>query len=1043
MNISKADWQNPKLLHLNRESPRAPLIPYQCVETAMMGSRGLSEYYRLLNGTWDFYYAETGDMPGEFYKVDYDDDDLFESIPVPGNWQMHGYDIPHYTNVAYPIPFDPPFVPDENPVGCYRRFFTLPESFMDREIFVNFDGVNSAFYVWVNGEPVGFSKVSHMPAEFNITRFLTGGENLIAVQVFKWSDGTYLEDQDFWRLSGIFRDVYLLGVPKLHLRDVRTEATLENGYKDGVLRIEADAFNYAAETRSANFTARLIKDGAEVTSEDRNLSLAGGKSTTETFSFTVRDALKWTAETPKLYTLLLLLKDGEKIIEVQRMDVGFKTVEIRDQQLFVNGVSIKLKGVNRHDTHECLGHVTPMEALVKDIELMKQHNINTVRTSHYPNDPRWLTLCDEYGLYVINEADLESHGTAYLSGQYEGSNTDENMYNYFPHQEDWRAAFVDRAERMVARDKYHASIIMWSLGNESGYGPNHGAMREKILSMDKTRPIHYENEPGCIYSDVESVMYPSVEHLIEQGKSNDPHPYFMCEYAHAMGLGPGSLKEYWDAIYASKRLIGGCVWEWVDHGMLVEDENGDETYAYGGDFGDMPNDSNFCVDALNYPDRTPHTGLIEYKKVLEPVRFTLLSENPATLKVENLYAFQTLDHLDASFAYSVDGETLTTGRVGLSGIPPYGEKMITLPPLAVKKGERFLDITVNEAFETAYAPRGHEVAHAQIALSSDVSVYRYKARDMSPLSLFELDDEVIVEGDDFTLCFVRKTGEWESYNISGTDMFLTGPRFSAYRAPIDNDVHFNNKEWEKFGYGRLNARLTGFDVVKVSDSVVRISVSHVHAAYTYAPLFNTKTVYTVYGNGDVRVKNVFENAGRMKLTCPIPRLGLQLTLPGELDRVMWFGRGPHENYSDMKTSAAVALYQATVDDLHEPYIRPQENGARSDTRCLAMLNDLGEGFLVVAEKAYGDGFSFNAHNYTDELLNEAKHTTDLYDQEITVLSLDYRQNGLGSNICGPQPQEKYKLFLTEPVEFTLIFRPYNRGLGEMMNFARCYAEDDA
>lgn len=1007
-------WQDPSVLHVNREKPRATLFPYENEADALVGERGLCEAYRLLNGRWDFYYAADGRVDEDFFRVDYQPDGEWDAIDVPSNWQMQGYGAPCYTNVNYPIPFDPPFVPDQNPTGLYRRVFTLPENWAGRRVYLNFDGVDSCYYVWVNGQLAGFSKVSHMPAEFDITALVDAGENLIAVKVFQWSDGTYLEDQDCWRLSGIFRDVYLLGVKQSHIRDVACRAVLSDDYRDGVLDVEADA------PENCPLTAKLYYQGALL----QEKPLSGGKA-----RFDVPGCERWSAETPALYTLLVCSPD-----EVQRVDVGFKKVEIREKQLFVNGVSIKLKGVNRHDTNDTLGHVSTMETMLRDIELMKQMNINTVRTSHYPNDPRWLELCDRYGLYVIDETDLESHGSAVMECYREKENIPfdslDNMFNYFPNQPDWRDAMVDRAERMVLRDRNHASIIFWSMGNESGYGPNIGAMRDRVLSIDDTRPIHYEREPGCVYSDVESVMYPSVEEVIRQGQRDDPHPYFMCEYAHAMGLGAGSMKEYWDAIYAYDRLIGGCVWEWVDHGMLAENEEGDTFWAYGGDFGDKPNDSNFCVDALNYPDRTPHTNLLELKKVLEPVKIAL---EGGELVISNLYAFKTLDHLSAVWSLVREGEQTACGRLDISGVAPYGQKRVPLPCALPQSGECFLNIRVSEAFETLWAGAGHEVTFIQIALDAKAQIARESADAMSPLYACEEEGELLIEGEDFSIVFDTRLGVMTSFETAGCELLEEGPQVNLWRAPTDNDIHVSQL-WKKIGLDRLQSRLTGFEYAQEGGARIRVSAQSVHAPYTLRPVLKSEITYTIFGNGAVRINARF--IPLLSQLPPLPRLGLQLKLSEEYDRVLWYGRGPQENYPDMKTGAPVSLYQAQVADLHEPYVRPQENGARGDVRAMAVVNELGEGLLVAGETVYGEGFSFNAHEYTDQQLTSAEHTYELEYAGATVLSLDYRQGGLGSNICGPEPEEKYKLYFDKPVDFALVIKPYSRQKLELVTAAR-------
>lgn len=1005
--IYRPDWQNPEVLEIGREKPRATLIPYKNESQAHRMQRALSPFYTSLNGNWDFLYSADGVCPEGFFDVDYDVSD-WDALDVPGNWQMSGYGIPQYTNVAYPIPLDPPYVPDENPVGMYRRWIRLPEELEGKKLYLNFDGVNSCFYVYVNGEEVGFSKVSHMPSEFDITPFVHGGDNLIAVKVFKWSDGTYLEDQDFWRLSGIFRDVYLLTVPDSHVLDVRCKAVLDSKYKDGCLTVESDVIGPGG----CDVEFKLY-DGKKVIASKKTAAQACVRA-----EFTVENVKKWTAETPDLYALhVLLIKDG-KILEVQAVRVGFKTVEIRDQQLFVNGVSIKLKGVNRHDTHFQLGHVTPMETMVRDVVLMKQMNINCVRTSHYPNDPRFLDLCDEYGLYVIDEADLECHGA--MHGKW--TTGDENNVFDFSNSPEWTKAYVDRAERMVMRDRNHASVIIWSLGNESFFGENHFRMRERMLEIDSTRPIHYEGDREKHQaSDMVSVMYPSVYTLIEEGKKDDEKPYFMCEYGHAMGLGPGSLEEYWDAIYASKRLIGGCVWEWVDHGMEVLTEDGESYYAYGGDFGDTPNDGNFCVDALNYPDRTPHTGLLSLKHAIRPVRFTLNEDGSLTIK--NTLGFISLDHLNATYRVLVDGKSIESGKLDISGIPAGGEKTVSGFYTMPETGEAYLDITVTQAFDTRWAMAGHEVARDQMLLKAKAEIEFVPASDMRPLQIEEDDEYLCVAGDDFDVWFDVNSGEMISWVVSGNEMIERAPRANFIRAATDNDIHVN-KKWVAFGLDKIQTRLTAFKVETISAGCVRVTSSIRILPYSYRALIDTVTRYTIFGNGDIRMETDYTPLSD-KLP-PLARIGMQMYMPAAYDRLIWYGRGLAESYPDIKAHAPVGLYECMVDDTHEPYVRPQENGAHADTRAVAVIDNLGMGLMVIHEKAQGEGFSFTAHDYTDKDLNSATHTPELESAECTVLSIDYAQGGIGSNICGPEPMEQYKLYLKETKTLSVVLRPFNR-----------------
>lgn len=1002
------DWQNPDVLHIGRCANRTTLIPYKNEKQAEKMQRALSPFYTSLNGSWDFCYAEDGVCPEDFFSLDYDVSD-WDALDVPGNWQMSGYGIPQYTNVNYPIPLDPPYVPDENPVGLYRRWIRLPEELEGQKVFLNFDGVNSCFYVYVNGEEVGFSKVSHMPSEFDITDFVQGGDNLIAVKVFKWSDGTYLEDQDFWRLSGIFRDVYLLTVPASHVFDVRCVSSLENDYKDGALKVEADVLNgNGCEIEIKLFDGKTLIESKKQAANETNC-----------VRFTVKDVKKWNAEEPNLYYVnVLLIKDG-RILEVQRVRVGFKTIEIKDQQLFVNGVSVKLKGVNRHDTHSQLGHVTPMETLIRDVTLMKQMNVNCVRTSHYPNDPRLLDLCDEYGLYVIDETDLECHGA--MSGKW--ANGDESNVFDFSNSPEWEKAYVERAERMVMRDRNHASVIWWSLGNESYIGVNHLKMYKRIMELDGTRPIHYEGDrENHQATDMVSVMYPSVYTVIEEGKKDDPMPYFMCEYGHAMGLGPGSFEEYWDAIYASKRLIGGCVWEWVDHGMEVLTEDGERYYAYGGDFGDTPNDGNFCVDALNYPDRTPHTGLLSLKHALRPVRFALNDDGSVTFK--NMLGFVSLDRFNASFRVLVDGVSVESGKIDLSGVPAGCEKTLSGFYKTPVHGEAILEIVVKEAFDTKWCQAGHEVVREQLILNVQPEIEVLPAAEMRPLTIDEDDMYLCISGDDFDVWFDVKTGEMINWVAGGNELIECAPCANFFRARTDNDIHVA-KQWAAFQLDKpLQQRLMSLKVETLFAGCVRVTVRHKQSPCSHRPLFETETRYTIFGNGDIRVET--EYTPLTDKLPPLAKIGMQMVLPAAYDRLIWYGRGIGESYPDIKMHAPIGLYECLVDDTHEPYVRPQENGAHADTRAFAVTDNLGMGIMVISEKAQGDGLSFTAHDYTDEDLAKAAHTPELECAEATVLSIDYAQGGIGSNICGPEPMENYKLYLKAPVTFSFVMRPYNR-----------------
>ncbi|MGI6200280.1 MAG: glycoside hydrolase family 2 TIM barrel-domain containing protein [Christensenellales bacterium] len=1071
------DWQNPEVFSRNREPARATLIPYPCEATALTGQRGASPWYKLLNGQWSFFYAQNpAEVPEDFFEPAYDDL-LWDPITVPGCWQMQGWDVPQYTNVNFPIPVDPPFVPDDNPVGCYRTGFTVPESWAGKRVSVNFDGVDSAFYVYVNGQMVGYSQGPHVPAEFDISAFVTPGENLLAVKVFKWSDGSYMEDQDMWRMSGIFRDVYLLAAPLVHIDNVNALPELDAAYADATLKVTATVRDFAG-AGYAGYTVRaklLCPCGDEIACVDFPPSLCACEKKTAEGQLCACDCIqvsadipvsapeKWTAETPTLYTLLVeLVKDGQ-IAEVQRVRVGFRKVEIKDSQLFVNGVSVKLKGVNRHDSHTDMGHTVSLEHMIQDVKLMKQHNVNTLRTSHYPNDPRMMDLCDEYGLYVMDETDLECHGFSTI-GDFDRISDDPA----------WQGAYLDRVVRMVERDYNHPCVIAWSLGNESGYGRNHDAMYAWAKDRDPSRFVHYE---GCFNgwaakkdaqddpdfdldyghkscaSDVVSNMYPTVNYVIRQGQHQDPRPYFMCEYIHAMGNGPGNIQEYWDAIYQYPRLIGGCAWEWTDHGIRQFTEEGEEWFAYGGDFGDAPNDGCFCVDGLVYPDRRPHTGLIEMKKVLEPVLVEPVDLKAGKVRLTNRYAFTNLNGFTALWRVFADDKVLCQG-VFTPDVAPNASAEVTLPyalPEVGKPGVEYrLDISFRLAADAPWAPAGYELAFAQLELPVAAPAPAPIPLSRIPALTLETQGEMIlVSGEDFYLAFDGHLGAIDSYVFKGQSLLTQGPAPQLWRAPTDNDAPGQAKEWQAMGLDRLTSRVTDLSVSQPQPQAVVIAVTQRLAAIYLSPVMDVTTTYTVYGNGQVRLETAFKPLitgealdrfmQRMQVhgrsgECTafgLPRMGLTLSLPATMDQVVWYGKGPHESYVDKQRSARVGLYRAEVDDLFEDYVRPQENGNHMDTRFVAFTDLMGAGLMVVAE---GD-LEFSASRFTAEQITQADHTYELEPGDEVVVNLDAAQGGLGSNSCGPRPLEKYLLKMQERA-YCLVFKPFEAQAYDAVPFSK-------
>lgn len=1014
------DWENPQLLQRNREPARATLVPYADAEPALAGERGASPYVKLLNGNWQFFYAPSlADVPSDFKGVEHDPAG-WTTIPVPSNWQMHGFGIPVYTNVNYPYPVDPPRVPQQNPVGVYQRTFLLPAEWAGRQVFLNFEGVNSGFYVYLNGREVGYSQGAHLPSEFNLTPHLQPGENTLAVLVFQWCDGSYLEDQDFWRLSGIFRDVYLLAAPAVSLRDVSVRTVFDADYANAVLHLRAQVRNLGGTAAGYRLEAALRDaDGGTVAEQSLGLiDLDAGVETALEAGIVIANPRQWSAETPYLYPLLLSLygPDGA-LLEVRRVNVGFRQVEIRDRQFWINGRSVKLKGVNRHDSHPDLGHAVSLESMVQDIVQMKRHNINTVRTSHYPNDPRFLDLCDEYGLYVIDETDLETHGM-HVTG-------DLNLLSNDPA---WEAAYLDRAVRMVERDKNHPCVIWWSLGNESGYGQNHMAMARWIHEHEPTRPVHYEGATGWgnperrvddSVIDVVSTMYPTVARVIEEGgKTDDPRPFFMCEYAHAMGNGPGNLKEYWDAIYASPRLIGGCVWEWVDHGIRRVTERGEEWFAYGGDFGDRPNDGNFCIDGLNYPDRRPHTGLIEYKKVIEPVTVEAVDLKQGVLAIRNRYDFLSLAHLRGRWSLLRDGDVLQQGELPPLDIPPGEVEEITLPyalPNPQPGAEYWLNLSFTLRDDAPWAPAGFEVAWTQFELPVHSAAPTVSLRSMPELVVSETKDEIGIGGEEFRLRFDRRLGTLSAWEYHGTLLLLAGPRFNAWRAPTDNDMRVA-REWTAHGLDRLIHRIDRVELVRQLLQAAEVEIESVLAGYSLPSAFTVRYRYTIYGSGDVVIRTRVTPNPKLP---NLPRLGLQMRLPGVLDQFAWYGRGPHENYADKKASARVGIYRGSVQEQYEPHIFPQENGNKCDVRWAAVTDLRGFGLLAAGLPL----LNVSVHHYTPEDFTQAKHTFELQRRDETILHLDHRQAGLGSNSCGPGPLEQY-LIEPEEVEFSVRLKPF-------------------
>lgn len=1031
------DWQNMKVLQRNMEPPHAGLLPYTDTAAALDSERGASPYYLSLNGHWKFRYSESYyAAPAGFHESSYSVSE-WESLPVPGNWQMHGYGRPQYSSSQYPFPVDPPYVPYDNPTGCYRRTFVLPEDWEGREQFIVFEGVDSAFHLWINGHSIGYGQGSHMHSEFRITPLLQPGENVIAVQVYQWSDGSYLEDQDKWRLSGIFRDVYLKSRSPVHIRDLTVRTEWDEERKDAKLRLRLHIRNYAdAESIPHGVEIRLLDSHRRpvYAGSIEPLVIQAGEEKQVDTVVAVETPSKWSAEDPALYDLVLILKNGrEPELEVQSMAVGFRDIEIHGGRLLVNGTPITLKGVNRNEFHPELGFAIPVESMIEDIRLMKQHNMNAVRCSHYPNDTRWLDLCDRYGMYVIDEADLETHGCHFIGNE-----------SRLAQDPEWEQHFLDRVIRMVERDKNHPSVIIWSLGNESGYGANHDSMADWVRKADPTRPIHYERAGEASVVDIVSRMYPSLDDIIEQGeRTNDPRPFLMCEFAHAMGNAAGNLQEYWDAVYKYPRLLGGLIWEWADLGIKRQQGRDMDVYAYGGDFGDYPNSGSFCIDGLLFPDRKVKASLIEFKKVIEPVQVRLLDLQAGTIAVTNRYDFLSLDHLTVTWSLLHDGEIIEQGELPELDVPPGREAEASIPwttELDRLAGECWLHIRFTLRKAERWAPAGHEVAWTDLMLPQPHSHQMQShqpqphqpqshqphqpqplpvilLKSMPPLKTVQSEKDVTVEGYHFKLHMGKDSGRLAGFEYNGIPLLNSGPALQLWRAPTDNDKR-QSKAWVKAGFRHIQSRVDDFSVRLHDNRAVQIAVQETLGAAGVGSCCTIQTLYTVYGTGDIVLAvRFFPQEGLP----PLPRLGMQMSLPASFNRFTWFGLGPHECYPDRKSSGRLGIHGGSVQEQFVPYIKPQENGNKSDVRWAAVTDSLGTGWFIGGMPL----LDISVRHYSEEQLTAARNHADLIPLNETVVNMDYRQAPIGNYSCGEAPPLEKYLVLPEEMSFSLRLRPFS------------------
>lgn len=1065
---SVPDWNNPAVLSRGRIPARSYSVLFpdfaSCAGVVEENRRYASPYVLLLNGAWDFRRFASA---SEVFPVQNLQRTRFDRIAVPSCWQTTGHDNPHYVNIRYPFPGDPPFVPNENPVGVYRRLVRIPVALRGLRKRIHFHGVSAAFHLYVNGRLIGYSEGSRLPAEFDITPMLNEGDNEILVLVYKYATGSWLEDQDCFRFNGIFRDVYIEAVPPVTVHDLRVRTVPDADFRKWTLRLDADVVSYLGS--GAILRARLIRDGTTWLDERIRTVLPPADATsfhspirfrgTVELERVMEDVAAWSAETPALYDLYISMLDATgREISCMHTHVGFRKAGFAGQVFQVNCRPVKLLGVNRHDSHPDRGcAVTPAD-MVRDVVLMKRHNINCVRTSHYPNDPVFLELCDIFGLYVIDEADLECHGAQDLECGFAGLSDNP----------DWEPAYVDRMVRMVMRDRLHPCIVFWSLGNESGYGRNHEAMATAARALDPDRPIHYE---GAIHSgrrgfDMISRMYPDIAALEEELRRNDdPRPQFLCEYAHAMGTGPGSLKEYADLIFRYPQMAGGCVWEWCDHSLRQILPDGRERFTYGGDHGEYPHDGNFCVDGLVSPERIPHSGLLELKQAYRPVTVRAVDPVSGRFRIQNRMSFTGTDTLSLRWFLLREGVTVATGELEPTAVDPLSSQEIAInygvdfsqeiptsaseeplelpgeiptfrPRIEAARPEYSVRIESRLANSTLWAPAGHETGFDEFILQPG---RRYLAHTGpgGKLDMTRNGHLTVVTGHRFWILFNRETGTIESWRVgdreilydkpiappdgSGCQPQPAGPRVSLLRAFIDND-RFIREEWKKAGYDRMWQEVRQVRETCGGAEAV-FTVESVLCPVAGSPLFDVETVYTVDPHGTLSV-TVRINPRRSGLP-RLPRFGIRLSLRSVFQEVSWYGLGPGEAYRDMRLGARTGIWRRRIDEMEEPRIFPQENGLRHEIRWLRMHDERGWGLLV----ENGSVFSAAARRQTVEDLLHTAHACDLPRREMVELCLDQAMEGIGSQSCGQPPLPEYRL-PCGPMEATFRITPFRPEDGE-------------
>ena len=1020
-------WEDPSIIEINKESARSTFFAYESRSLADSNDLRRSHFYQSLNGNWAFHWVSSpDDRPKDFFRREFNDID-WDSINVPANWEINGYGVPIYLNHPYEFTYDPapPDIPDDyNPVGSYRRHFNIPKDWLNNRILIHFGAVKSAFYIWVNGEKVGYSQGSKLPAEFDITDHVRADENVVALEVYRWSDGSFLECQDFWRISGIERDVYLYAEPKVRIVDFWAKTPLDGSYNIGELSLEIVIANDTGDHERVTVLTELLKpNGKQAFSRMDRVSMDANSKTTHMVKYSVRNVEPWTAETPSLYRLNITVKKGYDVLSVITDEIGFRTVEVLGGQLLLNGKPIYFKGVNRHEHDPVTGHVISRKLMEDDIRLMKRFNINAVRTSHYPCDPYWYDLCDKYGLYVIDEANIESHGMGYKPERTLGN------------APEWEKAHLSRIKRMVERDKNHPSIIMWSMGNEAGDGVNFIVASNWIHERDPSRPVHYERALERNHVDVYTPMYASIEYIIEWSSLSRDRPLILCEYMHAMGNSLGGLKDYWDAIRSHKYLQGGYIWDWVDQGILKYTEDGRKYFAYGGDFGPpgTPSDGNFLINGLVQPDRRPNPHIFEVKKVYQNYLVEAIDLDQTRIRITNENFFISSGNIETDWVVKADGMVQDSGVFKDLLIEPqeYIDLIVPIKTIEpVNDTEYFLEIEFRTKENKDLIPKDHLVAWEQFKLPIE-KVENKNINDLE-IDTYDTKNKITVSGHDFKMIFDKRSGSLVSWKYSDIDLISTGPKPHFWRPPTDNDFGYQMPDRMAVWY-EPSIKNIQVNLQERSSQVVDIVFS-----VDYEKIGRVITNYSVNSAGRINVSQTIEPDDNLP---NLPRFGMVIELPIQFENMTWFGRGPHESYWDRKSGAKIDLYTGKVADQYHPYVRPQETGNKTDVRWATFTDDLGSGIMI-----RGDTLSINATHFriTDfdngnaELTTRSatsnirtkkqhRHTIDMSPRKLINVHIDYKQMGVGGeDSWGSQPLPQYQLPAKQySYSFTMVPIPEN------------------